>query len=208
MGDVVGGVLGIVGSVLGGRQATKAAKAAGSVQQEAAFAAIEETKRQFDVTQESFAPFLAAGGRALTQQEALLGLSGQEAQQGAFAAFTESPGQKFLRERGERALLRGASATGGLGGGNVRSALQQQGIGFAQQQLNQQLAQLAGISGTGQQTAVAQGQFGAQAAGQIGSLLQAGGEARASGILGAQQARGQTLQSIFGSLGGIAGSFG
>jgi hypothetical protein len=77
-------------------------------------------------------PYTEAGRGALTEQQALLGLSGQGAQQEAYARFTESPGQAFLRERQERALLRNAAAIGGLGGGNVRTALQEQAFGRAQ----------------------------------------------------------------------------
>lgn len=148
---------------------------------------IAEQQRQFDIGQQNLSPFREAGVSALGQQQALLGLSGTEAQQTAFDQFNESPGQAFLRKRGQKALLAGASATGGLGGGNVQSALQQQGIGFAQQQLNQQQAQLAGISGTGQSTAVTQAQLGSQFAGNVGQLHQGAAQSRASGLL-AQQA--------------------
>ena len=140
----------------------------------------------------------------------LEGLPGaQEAQQQAFAALEQSPGQKFLRDRAQRNLLRNASAIGGLGGGNVRSALVQQGVGFAQQDLQNQFGRLgqlsgrgqtaAGIAGQGALTSAGQiGQFGASAASNIANLGVAGSEARASGILGAAsiapQATGQLLQ--------------
>ena len=148
---------------------------------------IAEQRRQFDIGQGNLDPFRQAGESALSKQQAFLGLSGQEAEQAAFDQFNESPGQAFLRKRGEKALLAGASATGGLGGGNVQSELQKQGIGFAQQQLNQHQAQLAGISGTGQSTAVTQAQLGSQFAGNVGQLQQGAAQSRASGLL-AQQA--------------------
>ncbi|GAG37164.1 unnamed protein product, partial [marine sediment metagenome] len=73
----------------------------------------------------------------------------QEQQQAAFAALNESPGQQFLRDRAQKNLLRNSAAIGGLGGGNVRSALVQQGIGFAQQDLQNQFSRLGQLAGQG-----------------------------------------------------------
>ena len=154
----------------------------------------------------SFRPFREAGEGALTQQQALLGLSGQEAQQEAFTAFESSPGQQFLRERGEQALLRNQAAIGGLGGGNVRSELQKQGIGFAQQDLQNQLARLASIAGQGQAATSSVAQLGGQNAANIGNLLTQGGQAQASGILGAQQARSQFAGTASTALGQYFGA--
>ena len=183
---------------------SEAAGEAAGVQAAAAGAATAEQRRQFDITQEQLAPFREAGVAALGQQQALLGLGTPEEQQAAFAAFAESPGQQFLRGQQERALVRQASAIGGLGGGNVRTALQQQAFGKAQTDYQTQLNRLAALSGTGQTAATDIGQFGAQAAGQIGQLQLAGGAARASGILGQQQAVQQTI----GGLAGLAAQSG
>ncbi len=188
------------------RSARKASQAAAGAQTEASQAAIEEQRRQFDISQEQAAPFREAGIGALGQQQALLGLSGQEAQQQAFQQFQESPGQAFLRERGEQALLRSSAAIGGLGGGQVRSALQQQGIGFAQQDLQNQLAKLGTIAGQGQAITSNVAQLGAGTAANIGNLLQAGGQAQAGGILGAQQAQGQFTGMLGSGLAGAAQS--
>ena len=173
------------------KQQSKAAREAAEAQRLAAGGAVAEERRQFDISQEQFAPFREAGVSALEQQQALLGLSGVEAQQAAMSAFQESPGQAFLRERGEQALLRQTSAIGGLGGGQVRSELQRQGIGFAQQDLQNQLARLGSIAGQGQAVTANVAQLGAQSASNIGNLLTQSGQAQASGILGAQQARSQ-----------------
>ena len=98
----------------------------------------QESRRQFDLTRADFKPFQEAGVAAIGQQQALVGLSGVEAQQEALAALEVSPGQQFLRDRAQKNLVRNASAIGGLGGGNVRSALVQQGVGFAQQDIQNQ----------------------------------------------------------------------
>jgi len=196
----------VVGAV-SAHQAGKAAKGAAGAQAAASASAIGEQRRQFDISQEQAEPFRQAGLSALEQQQALMGLLGPEAQRAAFQQFQESPGQAFLRERGEQSLLRSSAAIGGLGGGNVRSALQQQGIGFAQQDLQNQLARLGSIAGQGQAVTSNIAQLGAGTSANIGNLLQAGGQAQASGILGAQQARGQFMGQIGAGLaGGAMGS--
>ena len=58
-------------------------------------------------------------------EAAFSGALGPEAQAAAFANFRESAGQKYFRERQEQALLRNAAAIGGIGGGRVRTALQE-----------------------------------------------------------------------------------
>ncbi len=172
---------------------------AANIQADAAKTGVAETARQFNITQEQLAPFREAGMTALDKQLLLLGLTGTpEDQQQAFAAFSDSPGQQFLRDQQEKALLRSASATGNLGGGNVKTALQAQAFGRAQTDFQAHLDRLSGISGTGHTATTNVGQFGAQAAGNIANLQAAGGAARASGILGQQQVLGQTVSSLSG----------
>ena len=193
----MGGLSGIISTITGSAGA-QAASQAGRLQAEATREGIAETRRQFDITQEQFAPFREAGVGALEQQQALLGLSGAEAQQTALSQFQQSPGQKFLQERQQRNLLRNQSAIGGLGGGNIRTALLQQGQQFAQTDLQNQLARLSGISGAGQQATQNLGALGAQTSGSIAQQLGQAGQAQASGVLGAAQARSQGVSNLIG----------
>lgn len=298
----------IAGAVISGVAASKSAKKAAKAQTEAAATGsesverstqlgIEEQRRQFDITQQSLAPFQEAGSAALEQQRILLGLGatdpdaarrtdlqsqlqtlqsqaqaepeirqefqpgrgfgqgpssgfGQfqsgsiaadqrqseitriqqelgaipdpatgtsaEQQQAAFAALEESPGQQFLRDRAQKNLVRNASAIGGLGGGNVRSALVQQGVGFAQQDLQNQFARLGQVAGQGQAAATNVGQFGQQVAGSVSNLLsqqgQAGqfaaqqsGQARATGIQNQSAIQQQAIGQIAGAAGQLFG---
>lgn len=94
-------------------------------------------------------PFVKAGSSAIDLQAALSGALGPEAQAQAFANYNSSPGQQFLQDRGEQAVLRNASAVGGLGGSRVLQELQRQGIGFAQQDFGNQFDRLGQISNTG-----------------------------------------------------------
>lgn len=94
-------------------------------------------------------PYVNAGNSAINQQAALSGALGPDAQAKAFADFNASPGQDFLQQRGEQAVLRNASATGGLGGSRVLQELQRQGIGFAQQDFQNHFDRLGQVSNFG-----------------------------------------------------------
>lgn len=97
----------------------------------------------------ALAPYRQAGEAATGQMTALLGLGTPEEQAAARSAFSESPGQSFLRQEQEQALLRNAAAIGGLGGGNVRTALQGQAFGRAQTDYQNYLRQLQALGGQG-----------------------------------------------------------
>jgi len=115
-----------------------------------------------------FQPFYQGGQTAYQQQLALSGALGQDAFN---AARQESPYEKFLFEQGMRANLAGASATGGLGGGNVQKELQRFGQGLSSQGLQQQIGNLNTLSTYGFQGA---GALGNLATGQAGALADIG----------------------------------
>ena len=189
-----------------GEEARKAAEDAAEAQESASRTNIQESARQFDVTQANLQPFQEAGEGALSQQQALLGLSGEDEQAQAFQAFNESPGQKFLRDRGERATVRNAGAIGGLGGGNVRKALTEFGIGTAQQDFQNRFGRLGQLAGQGQSAATDIGQFGSNAVGQQAGFRTAGSEARASGLFGVQQANANQTQGAQNAAGTVLGA--
>ena len=125
----------------------------------------------------------------------------QEQQQAAFDQLSESPGQQFLRDRAQKNLLRGAASIGGLGGGRVRTALVEQGVGFAQQDLQNRFGRLGQLAGQGQAAATNVGQFGAQTAGRIQQGFSNIGEARSTGIMGRNQALQAGISGITTGLG-------
>lgn len=195
MGEIISAGMDLLGIET---SAERAAKAAAGVQEKFGREAIAGLGQ----VREDLTPFREAGTQALEEQRALLGLGGREAQEAAFGRFTDSPGQAFLRQRGEQALIRQHAAIGGLGGGRVREALQQQGISVAQQELQGQLARLSMMSEAGRGAIGT----GAGVASQIGQQLGQIGQAQAGGILGAQQARAQTASQLAGvGLGAMAG---
>lgn len=234
----------IGGSIITGALASRSARKASQAQQRGVETGIGEQRRQFDITtgqltsaeeanrqalltgrrqfERQVLPFAEAGRGALQEQQSLLGLGTPEDQAAAQARLTESPGQKFIRERAERSLVRNAAALGGLGGGNVRSALVQQGAGFASQIEADQFRRLQQLTAGGQtaaqnigqsalgtaqgigsgaiNTAARQGQFGQTAASNVANLQQIGAGARASGILGQNQALQQGIGGAFTGL--------
>ena len=206
------GTLGIVNDAFGEQAAADAARAAGRLQSEAAGRAEEGINRRFDITQKSLQPAIEAGNQARDQQSALLGLNGGAAQEAAIQNISESPAQQFLRNRAQKNLLQNAAAIGGVGGGDVRSALVEQGVGFAQQDTNNQFNRLNQLSAPGTQTAVNVGQLGANAANQAGNAIIQGGQALAGGELGAAQAnanaRNQFLQLGAMGIGAFTGGAG
>lgn len=246
-GAIAASIIGAGASIFSGKQASDAAGEAARIQGLAAAQALDENKRQFEissqdirrelaqarrdtesaltVSREQLQPFRDIGLGALEQQQALLGLGPQGAQDEALDTFVDSPGQQFLRRQQERALKRNAASIGQLGGGNVKTALQEQAFNRANTQLTERFNQLGVLSGTGR---AAGGQIGQQAitgaggisqlgaaatgglanlgsvsSGNIANLISQGAAARASGILGAQQATSQGLQGAAGFLGQI-----
>lgn len=198
------------GSIISGVMASNAAGDSADAIERGQERGIAEQRRQFDVTQGNLQPFQQAGQAAVGSQQDLLGLNGPEAQAAAFAAMNDSPGQQFLRDRAQKNLLRNSSAIGGLGGGNVRSALVQQGVGFAQQDLQNQFGRLGQLAGQGQNAATSIGQFGQQTANNIQQGEANIGNARSTGIINRSNAFQNAFQgAISGGMqmaGGMGGS--
>lgn len=133
-----------------------------------------------------YTPYTQAGQAAIQQEAALSGALGPEAQQAAINAYIESPGQQYLREQQEKALLRSAAATGGLGGGAVRTALMEQAMGIAATQQQQQLENYRSLAQRGQ-----------AAVGEVGGIQTGMG----TQIAGTQTAASQNLANLANAMG-------
>jgi len=193
IGDFIGDT---IGGITGAKQAGKAAERAGQLQADAAQKGIDEQRRQFDKFVELMAPFVSVGPGALGQQQALIGLQGQDAQRAAISGFEQSPLFQSITQQGENAILQNAAATGGLRGGNIQAALSQ----FRPQALNalieQQYARLGGLANLGQAAAAGQAQQGIGVASNIGNLLANQGQALAGGAIG----KGGIVRQTFGDI--------
>jgi hypothetical protein len=172
---------------------SNAARSAAGAQTEAAEKGIEEQRRQFDRIQTLLEPYVSAGQTALSQQMALGGMSGPEAQQAAIAAI--EGGQEFetLTRSGEEAILQNASATGGLRGGNVQGALAQFRPQVLSSLINQQYGRLGGLTTLGQNAAVGTGNAGMQTGANIAELYGQQGAAAAGSALASGRAWGNVL---------------
>jgi hypothetical protein len=197
IGDLIGDVF---GGITGAKQAGKAAEAGAATQAAAAEKGIEEQRRQFDKLVELMSPYVAAGLPALTAQQALVGLQGPEAEQAALERIRGGSTFQELSRQGEEALLQRASATGGLRGGNVQSALAQFRPQLLNQLIEQQYTQLGGLTNIGQSSAVRQAAAGQQTGLNVANLL----ANQAAATAGGQVARGNVARQTFGDILGIA----
>jgi hypothetical protein len=133
---------------------------------------------------------------------------GMDAQQQAISQFEQSPMFQALARQGEEGILQNASATGGLRGGNVQGALGQSRPALLNQQIQQQLETLGGISRLGQNAAAGVGTAGMETGRNVGALMQDTGQARGYGALGSGMALGQGVAGLGSALGGLFGGQG
>lgn len=169
-------------SVVSGLLGSSASKRAARAQEQATQASIAEQRRQFDITQQNMQPWLETGRNALaTLQDP--------------NAFQQSPGYNFLQQQGMQGIERSAAARGGAASGNALKALAQFNTGLAQQDYGNWWNRQAGLAGVGQAAATNLGNFGAQTANNVSNSLMAGGDARASGIIGQANSLSGALNS-------------
>ena len=197
IGDVIGDVF---GGITGSKQAGEAAERAGQIQAAAAGQGIDEQRRQFDKLVELMSPYVAAGLPALKGQLELVGLQGPEAEQAAIDRITGGSLFKELSSQGEEAILQRASATGGLRGGNVQSALAQFRPQLLNQLIEQQYNQLGGLTRIGQSSAAGQAAQGMTSASNLANLF----ANQAAATAGGQLAQGNVARQTFGDILGIA----
>lgn len=191
-----------VGSLVSGFLSANAAETAADANAQGAQYAIQEQRRQFDLLQRIYAPYIqqgtnalgelegygSGGTDALRKQQALAGILGQEAQQKEIDTISSSPWAKMLIGSGEDAILENASATGGLRGGNVQRSLSEFRSGIlaklAEDQFNK-YGSMAGFGANaaqiraslGQSAAAAQGNAGLQTGANIGNAYAQQGKA-------------------------------
>ncbi len=165
----------IIGSAVIGGVATVLASDA---QQEGVDASVAESRRQFDLNREDLAPFRATEAAALGRLD--------ELSSGDFSSFFTSPGFEFRREEGTRGIENRFAASGGAQSGNALRRLAEFNSGLASQEFganfNRNLS-LAGLGGT-QATVTS----GTNISRDISNTLERGGDVRASGIMGVNDA--------------------
>ena len=176
----------IVGSaIIGGVASSRAA----SKQAEGTGAAISEQRRQFDLNRADLAPFRESGVNALGRLNRLA--------EGDTSGFFTSPGFEFRREEGLRGLENRFSASGGALSGNALRRLTEFNSGLASQEFGnffERNARLAGLGGAATNQGIASG---TAISGNISNALIGQGNARASGVLGINEALQGGLSNFF-----------
>lgn len=194
---LIGAAAAIGGAAINSSAASKARKA----QEKAADQQLAYQRERDAQQRADFAPYRDAGATAIGMQGGILGLNGPAAQQAAINSLQGSPLYQSLYRNGEEAVLQNASATGGLRGGNTQRSLADFGSDTLAQVIQQQLANLGGISQLGAGVTQTGAQIGQANTNQQSAAAGARGDATASGAL----AQGSIWSNAFKSLGGIAG---
>lgn len=195
-----GTVAGIGTSIWSGNKQADAASDAAKLQAAGQAAALEELKRQFDLSRADQMPWLTAGKDSLAQLAALMAPGGELTRKFSAADFEADPGYQFQLAEGEQAANRAAAARGGYNSGRTLKELMRYGQGLAsttyQDAYNRYNTdqtnlynRLAGIAGTGQTAATTLGDAGANYAANVGNTLTGGATAQAASRIAGANAR-------------------
>lgn len=196
------GLFSFIGGLLGAGSQKKAITQATHDQVNAFNSGIDETRRQFDVTNANEAPYRDIGAEGVAGLGDLTGVNGAPQQQSAIDALKASPFYQTLFRTGLETNLQNASATGGIRGGNEVRSLADFGSDTLMQTIQQQLASLGGLANIGQNATAQTGAFGADASSAIVKLLSNIGGANASGAL----AKGGINAQMWNNAGSFADS--
>lgn len=190
MGDIVGSLVGIGGSLLGGNDQAQGEKYA-------ADKAAETARLGFDYLKGSplGTSYLPNGGVANNAIGNLLGVGGDPtAANNAFANYQNSTGTQFQLNEGSKAITTNNAAKGLLNSGATLKALTKYGQNLGSTTFNNYLSQLGGLQ-----------QAGLSAGGAIGG---AGSQAGATGASAISQGYGNAATTRGDTIGGAAGQIG
>lgn len=201
----------VASSVIGGNAASDAANTEAQASNNASQVQLD----MFNKTQANEAPYLDAGGNALTALLKGIGVGPGTTNSGtgplnapfSMADFQHSPGYQFQMQQGENAVLNNKSALGGVNSGNTLKALTSYGQGVANQDYwnaynayvngqNQKFGQLQTIAGSGQNAAANLGSLGTQVAGSVGNNIIGAGNASAAGTVGSANAISNGISGV------------
>jgi len=193
MGDIIGGVIGGIGSLIGGNSAAKSEKQA---------AQQSLTGYNYLNSNPLIGQLQANASGALQGEQGTTGainslLTSNGTDNPAFKNYLNSTGYNFQLQQGSDAITGNAAAKGLLNSGATARALTSYGQNLGATMFNNYLSQLGGLNSmyAGQ---VAQGQSAAQAVGAAGS---------SGGIAAGQQtaAAGQSTGSSIAQFGNVFG---
>lgn len=184
----------ILGGVLGGKGAKKAAKAQVKLGREA----LALQKQMFDTVWNGTAPWRQAGGAAVGDAYAMT-RPGYD--------YKTSPGYQFRFDEGQRAVESSAASKGTLMSGGTLKDLTRFGDGLASQDYGDQFNRLSTLAGLGNSSMSTAAGSAANYANSGGNILQGIGQAKASGYAGQNQAMQGMLGNLMTVFGGMGGGF-
>lgn len=158
-------------------------------------------KDWMDFIKREYAPYSEVAQKALTAQQGLAGLNGTEMQNQMISDIQNDPFYQAKLKAGAEAILRGASATGGLRSGNTNAALSLQNQILLNNEIENRYQKLAGLSGQGFTGQQAGSQFGGQALDQITGTM----GTMTSGAIAGQAAQENNRAGILSGVGGVLG---
>ena len=191
---------GVVGAIGGALIASDATGDAADSQARSTQASIDEQRRQYDLTRGDYAPYRAAGVRALSQLQSDIGRLPTSRE------VMADPGYQFGLDQGQQAINRKTAAAGGrVSGAALKAAAQYgtnyatAGYGAAYQRRQDRLNRLAAIAGIGQSSTGGTAQAGANSSNAISAALGSQGDAAGAAAL----ARGNIWGNAANALGAL-----
>lgn len=205
MGSIIGGLIGGVGSLVGGLTSSGSD---GAASKQALTGYNYLAGNQANQTAQS-AGITATNGATSTQNTENQLLTGDQSSP-AFANYLDSTGYNFQKQQGEAALTGSAAARGILNSGATAKALTSYGQNLASTGFNNYLGNLSNLntqqqntSNTGVNAAGAVGIAGTAGGGNASSATQAGGANLANGITSAAGSIGGQSSNILNYFGGV-----
>lgn len=198
------GLFSFVGNLIGAGKQKKASRKAQAALEAALNRGIDEQTRQFDLTRADYEPARNLLAPSVTGLADLIGVNGVEAQQTGMEGIQNSPLLASIIRNGEESVLQNASATGGLRGGNTQNSLANFRADAFANELQAQMARLAGLTSIGMGATDSVSNFGANKANNVSNLLGQIGGAQASGLL----QRGGISAGMWNNVGSFGDSLG
>lgn len=122
------------------------------------------------------------------------------------SVFQQSPGYQFIRDEGHRDLGNSFAARGGAFSGNALRGLSQFNQGLASQDFYNFVNQMNSMAGLGQTAAGQSGNAALQTGANVGNLMAAQGNARASGIANSANIWGNAISGYADAAGRYFGN--
>lgn len=176
----------------------------GSVIANASNQAARTEEDMYRQTRADLMPGIEAYSKTVPYLSSLLGIPGYD-KIDPTQTLRGTPGYEWALSQGIGALNTSDAATGNLYSGAHQKGIVGYGTGLADQTYQSYLGNLIKMMGGGQAAAGTAGQFGMQAAGQMGQDYMSGADAIASNMMAQYNAKQQGQNSLFSLLGMGAG---